>query len=251
MALAVTAVVTDPGRRVVLTVTGAAGPVSAVAYPATGASYTVRTPWSTSGASKVGQDGDVPLGVDTTYVVTDGTSSATSPVVRADSAVPILADATTPSLAVAVTVVDQLPNGWEARSVWWDVLGSRAPFASIAPLRFRNGELVLRCADRDERESIVALLATGVPFTLRTPCGDAVDDVIGLPSNVVEELVDEAWKNGPRLLRIAYQAIARELGPFLGNPARTYGDLVTEEGTYALLLADHTRYADVLSGVSG
>lgn len=251
MALAVTATVQDPGRVVVLTVTGATSPVTAAAFPSSGASYAVRTGWVTSGTTRTGQDGDAAFGVDTTYVVTDTTGAqATSDVVRVDSAAAILADATTPSIAVPVTVVDQLPNAWEARSVWWDVLGSRAPFASIAPLRFRNGDLVLYCADRDERQAILGLLSTGVPFTLRTPCGDAVDDVIGLPSSIVEELVIDEDKAGARLLRIAYQAIARELGPFLGDPTRTYATLLGEDATYALLLTDHARYSDVLSGVS-
>lgn len=249
--IAVTAAVQDPGRVVVLTVTGATGPVTAQAFPSSGASYAVRTGWVTTGGTRTGQDGDAAFGVDTTYVVTDaGGAQATSGVVRVDSPRAILADATTPSNAVAVTVLDQLPNAWEARSVWWDVLGSRAPFASVAPLRFRNGDLVLYCRDRDERQDVIGLLATGVPFTLRTPCGHAVDDVIGLPGGIVEELVIDEDKAGPRRLRITYQAIARELGPFLGDPTRTYASLLGEDATYALLLADHARYSDVLSGAS-
>lgn len=250
MALAVAATVTDPGRVVVLAVTGAAGPVTATAFPASGASYAVRTGWTVSGGTRTGMDGDAAFGVDTTYVVTDGVSTASSAVVRVDSTHAVLADATTPTHAVDVIVLDQLPNTWEARSVWWDVLGSRAPFASVAPLRFRSGDLVLYCPDRDAREDVVGLLSTGVPFTLRTPCGHAVDDVIGLPSGIVEELVNVDDKGGPRRLTIGYQAVARELGPFLGDPTRTYASLLGEDATYALLLTDHARYADVLSGVS-
>lgn len=254
MALAVVAVIDASAHAVRFTITGGSGSYVLDASPAGGARYRVRSMLTAivgDPTGRTGVDGDIPLNTPTTYIVTDagtGSQFIAGPL-TVDSAVPLLSDALDPTRVVAVAVRSQMPNGWDARSVWWDVLGTRAPFVSVAPLRYRSGPLTLYVADRVERDAVLGLLASGVPFVLRSPCPDAVDDVIGLPSSIREEPVIEGADAGARLLTIDYQAVSRELGPYAGQGGRTYAIALSESASYDVVVSTYETYADWLSGV--
>lgn len=236
------------------TITGAssASALRIDAYPRQGSAYVVRTMFTPQpDGSIAAMDGDVPLDVETSYIVTDtGNGSQTIVAVLTVTAPgPVFADATDPTRSVLCTVVSQLPNEWQPRTVWWDVLGARAPFVSIAPLRFRNGSLVLHLPDAAARDQVLAILAPGVPFVLRTTCRDAVDDVIGvLDGPMREDLVLDSDPGGARLLTLPYQAVARELGQYRGDAGRTYGVMLSQSATYQVVANNYQTYADVLSG---
>lgn len=254
MALGAFAVADTSAYCARFTISGASSPdaLHIDAYPRAGQSYRVRTMFTPQADGTVAAiDGDIPLGIETSWIVTDTGSGAQTvvAVMTIDAPGPVFADALDPSRALLVTVVSQLPNEWAPRSVWWDVLGARAPFVSIAPLRYRNGPLVLRCESAAARSQLVTILATGSPFVLRTPCRDAVDDVIGIPDgSIVEALVLESNPAGPRTLTIPYQAVARELGEYRGQAGRTYALMLSETATYAGVPPKYATYADVLAG---
>lgn len=254
MALTITADVEPTSLAVLLTIAGATDPtrLHVDAFPQGGAAYRVRTMLTPVAGGVAAMDGDASFGVPISYVVTDEVNAATAATaapITVTSTEPMLADALNPSSAVRVVVKSQPPNTWEARSVWWDILGSRAPFVSVAPMRYRNGDLVLYVASADERDAVIRVLASGSPFVLRTPCGDAVDDVIGLPATITEDLVLEADATGPRLLTITYQAVARELGPYAGQAGRTYAAALSESTDYGMVAGRFADYAHLLSGV--
>lgn len=206
-------------------------------------------------AARAAVDGDLPLNTPTVYVATDATGAqALTPAVQVDSDVTLLSDATDPGRVVPVTVVSQKPNGWEARSVWWDVLGQREPFVSVAPLRLRSGPLVLRADTRRQRAALINLLSPGNPLVLRSPCPDAVDDLVLLATSVDESLVLEALPAGPSHFTLDYQAVSRDLGPYAVDPSRSYAAVKAAWGTYGDVLAaypsyDALRAGDALAGL--
>jgi hypothetical protein len=253
MALSITATVDADTLAVRLTITGGTPDYTVQAAPGGDRlPYTVRSTYSPISGDPTGRvalDGDAPLNTPTQYVVTDKAGQqAQTGVVEPVSDHPVLADATDPSRAMAVVVVSQPPNEWEARSVWWDVLGQRAPFVSVAPMRLRSGELVLHVPDRSQRARLMNLLAVGNPMVLRSACPPAVDDVVLLPTVVRDELVMESNPAGARMFTITYQAVARELGPYTLDPGRTYASLPTESVDYAAVVGKFTDYAALLSG---
>lgn len=253
MALTITALVDPATKHVRLTITGGAPEYVVDAAPAGDrAAYRVRSVFSKVAGdttARIALDGDVPLNVPTQWVVTDRTGAqASSPVLTVDSAHPILADALDPSNAQPVVVVSQPPNTWEARSVWWDVLGQREPFASIAPMRLRSGELVLRVEGGVQRAALMAVMQSGHPVVLRSVCPDAVDDLTLLPEQVAESLVLDDSPSGARNVTIRYQAVTRELGPYAVDPGRTYEALPVEAATYGTLLGLYVDYRALLAG---
>lgn len=256
MALTITVAVNEATHSATLTVTGGAPDYTVTAQPAGSRSpYTVRTSWSLitgDPSGRIGIDGEIPLNTPTQYVVTDVSGEqAQSDVVTTTSDVPFLSDALDPGRIVAVVVESQKPNTWEARSVWFDVLGQRAPFASIAPLRFRNGPVSFLAESRVDRGALLDLFANGHPLVLRSPCPDAVDDGVFLPQRITEELVNVDRPDGPTLFRVEYQAVSRELGPVTVDPGRTYAALPIEAATYAALLALYSTYDALRVGDPG
>lgn len=253
VALTITATVDATSRAVRLTITG--GTPEYVVQAAPGGDrlpYTVRStysPLSGDPTGRVAVDGDAPLNTPVQYVVTDKAGDqAQTAVVTVASDLPVLADAMDPSRAMAVLVVSQPPNTWEARSVWWDVLGQREPFVSVAPLRLRSGDVVFRVASLAERTQLVSIMASGHPLVLRSTCPDAVDDVIMLPATVEDALVMDDAPGGPRNVTVSYQAVARELGPYVLDPGRSYASLPAESATYGDVRAKFTDYRALLSG---
>jgi hypothetical protein len=253
MALTITATVDPTSYAVRLTITGGTPDYVVDAAPAGDrAPYRVRSTYSTvpgDPSARVALDGDVPLNTPTQWVVTDRTgATAQTTVVEVSSTVSVLADALDPDRSVAVTVVSQPPHEWAARSVWWDVLGQREPFASIAPMRLRAGELVLRVEGSAQRRALMDVMVGGSPLVLRSACPDAVDDLVLLPESVRESLVLDDAPTGPRHVAIQYQTVSRELGPYTVDAGRTYAQVVTEQSTYATVLAVYPDYAALLAG---
>lgn len=251
MVLAITATPDASLAAVRFDVTGGAGPFILTAYPTGSPSYVVRTMWTLDANVWHAIDGDIPIDVPTSYTVTDTATGATAATgaVTVSSASPVLSDALDPTRTVRIPVVSQTPDEWQARSVWWDVLGTRAPFVSVAPLRYRNGDLVLYVADRTERDAALAVLTSGSPFVLRTPCRDRVDDIIGLPERVSADTVVNGEESGPFTVTITYQAVARELGPYVGQGGRTYAVALAESATYDVVLSTFASFRDWLAGV--
>lgn len=250
MPLTVTATPDNVTGTVRLDVTGGVPPYVADAAPAGGRpGYRVRTSWSGTAPNLTGVDGDLALNTDVLYVVTDARGDqAQTAVVRVVVDHALLAPTDQPLRALPVVVEAQKPNTWEARSVWWPVLGRRDPFVSVAPMLYRAGDLVLRVEDRATAATLLDLLAPGWPFLLRTPCPDAVDDVVGLPLTVTEALAVDTAPTGPTRWTLTYQAVSRELGPYAGDPGRTYATVVAQQATYADVLATFRTYAALLLG---
>jgi hypothetical protein len=250
MALAVLAEVDLVLRAVRLTVSGGTPNYSAQANPAGDIdAYTVRSLWSGSSTTRIAVDGDAPLNTAIQYVVTDRNGAqAVSGTVEVPSELPILSDATDPTVALPVVVVSQKPNRWQARSVWFDVLGSRAPFVSVAPMRLRAGQLELRAETRSDRAALIDLLGLGNPLTLRAVCPAAVDDLILLPETAEERLTIDTDPAGSTVFAVQYQAVSRELGPYTSDPGRTYAQLPTEHATYADMTIAYVDYAALLAG---
>jgi hypothetical protein len=212
-----------------LTASGGLAPYRWTATPNGLSSYPVpATTSDPTGASTL--DGRAPFGIEVTYQCTDATGaslfdSATLP----DPPGPVLSDALDPNRSAFVTIVDQLPNEWAARSVWFDVLDRRDPFVALAPMRLRNGVIVLRTdAGNDNRRVLFDLLTPGGPLVLRAPCHDAVDDLTLLVTDVSEDLTIPDAKTGSRLWRLTYQAVSNELGPYLPDPEWTWDELVAD-----------------------
>ena len=218
--------------------------------------YRVRTVYATVAGSpnaRVGVDGDAPLNVPVVYVATDagGAQAQTAAPVTVVSSSAILSDATDPGRALAVTVRSQKPNTWEARSVWWDVLGASAPFASIAPMRYRNGPLVLRVPNPDGRASMVNLLRPGSPLVLRSVTPRTVDDLTILVESVEEALTLVEDPSGPVEFTLQYQAISTELGPTVTDPGRSYATVKAESATYAIVRSKFPTYEALRVGIAG
>lgn len=215
------------GVYVVLTVQGGTPPYTWTADPIEGDTYNVPPQ---VGDGSTAYDGAAPLGMEVAYTATDalGTQAATMAVRLPDDRGAVLSDAVDPTRWTRVAVVDQLPNEWQGRSVWFDVLDRADPLPAVAPMRLRNGDLILYTATGDQRALLLALLRPGTPLRLRTPCRDAVDDVLMLPANVREELHEESSKAGGRLWTITYQAVTSELGPYLSDPDWSWDAVVAD-----------------------
>jgi hypothetical protein len=249
-------VVPDPaaGLFFVLTAAGGTAPYRWQAFPNGGDAYTVPATVSDP-TGRVTLDGFAPFGREVTYRVTDSTGDdvevqATLP----DPPSAVLSDAADPNRAEFVTVLDQLPNTWAARSVWFDVLDRRDPFVAAAPMRYRDGTIVLRVTGgTDDRRALLGMLTPGTPLVLRSPCHEAVDDVVILVTEVTEELSLESAKTGPRAWRLTYQAVTRDIGPYLPDPTWTWADLVADprNPSWAAVVAGYATWADVTADVRG
>lgn len=246
MALTVTPTVDTALAAVRLVLDGGTPPYVVDASPVGRDDYRIRSTYSTVTGfpnRRVAVDGEVPLNTATVYVVTDSTGAqASSSEVTVTATDPVLSDAFDPGAAIRPTIVSQKPNTWEARSVWWDVLGAREPFASIAPMRLRSGTLVLRTDGTPARAAMVALLTPGDPLVLRSTCPGAVDDVTILVETVDEALVLEDDPEGPTLWSLRYQAISRDIGPTTGDAGRTYSVAALEYPTYGYVVVHYVDY---------
>jgi hypothetical protein len=242
-ALALT--VTVDAYAATLTVTGGTAPYMVTASPAGRDEYPVRGTW----ADGVTVDGDVPLAVPTMWTVRDSVGD----IVASDTFTvaangPVLSDATDPTAFVAVTVVSQPPNTWEAATRTWDVLGTSDAFVSQAPMKRRTGDLVLYVPPL-ERADLLDLLSTGAPLLLRSPDHDVVDDVFLAVSTVRDALANSDAQRGGRLITLTYTAVSRDLGKYTSGPVRTWADLPSDAATWADVPTTFATWRDVRSGV--
>lgn len=256
MSLTLVAVVDALTASVRLTMTGGTPPYAVDASPGGSVpDYRVRSTYSPvtgDPSGRVALDGEAPLNTPVVYVVTDTAGhQAQSAVVTVTSDAPVLSDATDPGRAIRTRVVSQKPNAWEARSVWWDVLGTREPFVSVAPMRLRNGPLVLRTESRGERSALLDLLATGNPLVLRSTCPDAVDDVVLLVESAAEDLVLTDAPAGPTHWTLTYQAVSRDLGPYAVDPGRSYATVAQSVASYDAVFLTYTDYDHLRTGDVG
>lgn len=256
MALTITVAINEATHSATLTVTGGSPDYTVQAQPAgSRPPYDVRTSWSLitgDPSGRIGIDGEIPLNTPTQYIVTDVTGAqAQSDVVTTTADVPYLSDSLDPGRIIPVTVESQKPNEWQARSVWFDVLGQREPFASIAPLRYRNGEMTFLTSSRTDRGALLSMFSNGHPLVLRSVCPEAVDDGVFLPERITEELLNPDRPSGPTMVRVTYQAVSRDLGPVTVDPGRTYANLPLEAGTYGELLALYATYDALRVGDPG
>lgn len=234
-----------------LQASGGVGPYSWLAFPNGTPSYVVPpTATDPTGAQTV--DGLAPFGRNVTYQVRDSAGASFD----IDAALPdppssVLSDALDPGRVAFVTVVDQLPNEWAPRSVWFDVLDRRDPFVAVAPLRLRNGTIVLRTTTSQARRELFDLLTPGRPLVLRSPCHDAVDDLTILPTGVTEELTVETAKAGARHWSLTYQAVSNELGPYLPDPTWTWQTLTADprNPSWDLVVAGYATWDDARTNV--
>lgn len=239
------------GTYVELFAAGGTGPFTWHAFPTGGDDYAVPAT-ITDPTGRDTFDGFAPLGRDVLYRVTDSTgATAEASATLTDPGVGVLSDATDPTRVVLVPVVDQLPNEWQGRSVWFDVLDRRDPFVAVAPLRFRNGELVVHVSGLDARRALMDLLAPGTPLVIRSACVENVDDAVILVSSVRETLVVEADKGGPRLWTLTYQAVTRDLGPYMPDPAWTW-ELVSQDSrlpSWTAFVASFASWSDAAANI--
>lgn len=243
-------VVLDPATRSVkVSGSGGTAPYVADAYPTGRDTYRVRGTWTNVSGTYSTLDPEVPLNTATQYVVTDslGVQGSTT-LATVTSTVHVLSDATDPTLFIEPIVVAQPPNRWDGRTTWWNVLGRRDPFVSVAPLQLRSGDLVLRTDTPAERLALVKLLTPGTPLLLRSPIPANTDDVTMAVASVAEDLLLRDEPDGARHWSITYQAVTRELGPWGGSVTRTYAALLTEAATYAVLKATRATYNAVRLG---
>jgi hypothetical protein len=244
----------DPTTAAVrLLVDGGIAPYVADASPGGArADYRVRTTWSSvpgSATARLGIDGAIPLNTPTQYVVTDAAGiQVSTPAVVVSSDVALLSDATNPTAVVAVCVASQKPNRWEGRSVWWDILGSRAPFASTAPLRYRAGPLTLRVDDLADRNALLEIMAPGNPMLIRSVSPGVIDDVVMLVEAIDEDLVLVDDPAGPVLWTITYQAISADLGPYAPDANRTYSEIAATFPDYSSLPVAYATYGTMRAG---
>lgn len=252
MPITATAAPSADGTYVILTASGGVAPYVWTAYPAGLDAYPVPA----SDAYPDGGttfDGLLPFGRSVLYQVRDATSviDDTPPITLPAPERSVLSDALDPTRNLPVTVNDQLPNEWEARSVWFDVLDRRDPFVAVAPLRLRSGILSLRIETSADRLALLALLAPGTPLVLRSPCHDAIDDVVILPARVREQLANSDSKTGPRTFDVEYQAVTRELGPYVSDPDWTWSLLVADvrNPSWSVVAASFESWDAVVSNV--
>lgn len=191
----------------------------------------------------------VPFGVAVTYKVTAYTPGAVtvtagSPFTLAYAAA-LLTDTAT-GTSVQVQVAKQDSRRYEARSVFYDVIGRQAPVVATHPARPMGASLRFRCATLADREAVSAFLRAGYPLVLRTPWHGAVDDVAFLAASWEDTAVDPSV--GPYYLDVAYQAVDVSGVPF-NAPPLTYAGLAAAVTTYANITTLFPTYLK-LAGVA-
>lgn len=248
MPLTAVATVNPTTRTVSVLVSGGTPPYNLTATPAGGTPYVVKGAWTGTSPNLTKVDAEARLNVATQYAATDAAAgAASSNIVTVTETSALLSDALDYTQVIPVTVVSQPPNEWEGRSRTWDVLNREDPFMSVAPLRLRSGDLVLKVAP-SERAALQALLSDGSPLLLRSVYPLSTDDVTMAVERVREDLYIPENPLGDRLVTLTYQAVSRDLGTIAAG-TRTYSLLLAEATNYTNLLVKFARYEDVRTGL--
>jgi len=187
-----------------------------------------------------------PFNLPITYFATDDNGTTIAAPVTYTSPVPVLSSQTTDD-AHPVVVLSQDEFDYEARSRAHEVIGRPDPLVTILPAHFPGGELRLWLADLDERRALLDMLNTGSPVQLRSTLPTRVVDLVLLPTDWTDRLVNSDRPDGPRTLDIRYQAVTELRG--YGPPAtRTYQTWPVEAADYDALLALHPTYTAARDG---
>ena len=187
-----------------------------------------------------------PFNLPVTYYATDDNGTTVAAPVTYTSTVPVLSSQTTDD-AYPITVVSQDELVFEARSRTHEVIGRSDPLVTILPALYPSGDLVLWLATLAHRRDLLSMLATGSPLTLRSTHPERVQDMVLLPLEWTDRLVNDEAPGGPRTLTIRYQAVT-DL-PGFGPPAtRQYATWPVEAADYAALLALWPTYQAARDG---
>jgi hypothetical protein len=170
------------------------------------------------GDTQTAEDRWAPIGVPLVYSWATQAGVETTDPVTVESDRPVLSPAERPGASAQVVAVSQQPVRWEGRSVAHEVLSRPDPVVTIAPPTYHSATLRLHTAGREGTDHVLALLATGGPLILRTPCADAVRDCTLLPLRWTEDLVSASKPAGPRWLDIEYQAVTTDPMVYGGLP---------------------------------
>jgi hypothetical protein len=177
------------------------------------------------GDTQTAEDRWAPLGVPLVYSWATQEGVETTGQVVVESAGPVLSSANRPGGSAQVVAVSQQPVRWEGRSVAHAVLSRPDPVVTIAPPTYHSATLRLHAADRDGVDRVLALLATGGPLILRTPCPAAVRDCTLLPTRWTEDVVSASKPGGARWLDIEYQAVTADPMVYGGLPDWSWQEL--------------------------
>lgn len=194
-------------------------------------------------------DRSVPLNTAVSYVATDNTASVVSSSITVASSRPILSSSMY-GTTYPVTIVSQQPNIWRARSRWHPVLDrTDGPVVSIFDMEWRDGNLALALADRNERSALIEMMMAGDPLILRGTCPQTVDDLTILVLEMSDPyVIDGKWDSGQQL-QIHYQSVTEEPPAYVAPPSWTYADVVTSHATYNEVLGTYATYQDLLAKV--
>ena len=120
---------------------------------------------------------------------------------------------------------------------------------TILPALYPTGELVLWTDTLAQRRDLVTMLATGSPMLLRSTHPDRVQDMVLLPSEWSDILVNPDRPGGARTLTISYQAVTELRG--YGPPAdRTYNTWLIDHADYAAVRAAYDTYQAARDGAA-
>lgn len=228
-----------------LDVSGLPAPV-VVTADAGGRDYPVRDANPTAPGVTAVNDREAPFGVPILYTATDSGGVIHYATATLDGTAPRLDHAGIASLGVSVRIVSDSPPEWAGASAVHDVIGRRDPIVTAQPMRLRSGTLTLAADSITDVAALVALLADGSPVLLRTPCASLFRDGWLSVSAVREDAPNP--RHPFRTVALAYRECGRPSGGSAGSLPWTYGDVLTEHGTYAEVRDAYARYADLAAG---
>lgn len=191
-------------------------------------------------------DLEAPFGVPLLYRATDNAGQVFTAAAQLDSDRPRLDHPGLQSLGVWARIVDDQPPAWESGTAVHQIIGRRDPITVAQPLRTRAGTLTLAVADLPELDQLLALLASGLPVLLRTPCSDLFRDGWLAVTQVAD--AHTSARAPQRAVELQYVEVARPQGPSQGTPGWVYRDAATLFGTYAELDAAFGTYAELAAG---
>ena len=189
----------------------------------------------------------VPLNTPCTWVAVDDANTKVTEVLTVASGYPVLSS-TMFGTAYQVTIIQQSPNEWRARSVFHPVIDRDGPVVSVFDAEWRNGTLTLDLPDRTIRSNLLLMFMRGDPLILRATCPDRVDDLTMLPTRWSDPWAPDGTFNRQRL-EIEYQAVTNEQPAWTPPPGWTYQEALNAHATYQEWLAVYPTYDDLLTGV--
>jgi hypothetical protein len=240
-----TAIPDDSARLIRLDVAGLTTPV-VVTADAGGSPYPVRDAQPVAPGVTSVDDREAPFGVVILYTATDGAGGLHYASATLNVDTPRLDSPGLASLGVDIAIVSDTPPEWAGGSVVHPIVGRRDPVVTAQPMRLRSGELQVSVAGLGDVAAVLSVCADGMPVLLRTPCGSLFRDGWLAVTGATESAPNP--RHPSRTLTLSYVECGRPSGGSAGRLPWTYGDVVTEHGTYAEVRAAYVRYADLAAG---